>query len=322
MRAFVTGATGFIGDHLVKRLRTRGDEVVALVRSPLRAGTLRDIGAELAEGDLSDPAAVRSAMEGCDSAFHVAGVYRVGIRPRERPAMYEANVRGTEIVLDAAVDAAIPRIVYVSTCNVFGNTRGRIVDEEYERSAEDGFLSYYDETKYLAHLAALERIEQGAPIVIVQPGGVYGPEDHSEVGWMIDQLRRGRLWFRLFPELGMTFVHVDDVAAGIVLAHDRGTIRQSYILGGEVARMGDVLDRAAAIIGRRPPRLAVPPFLIRMSAPLGPVAAKLAGTPANLSEAVRAARGVTYWATDAKARRDLGYAPRSLDEGLRQTLSV
>ncbi|MGH2683593.1 MAG: NAD-dependent epimerase/dehydratase family protein [Actinomycetota bacterium] len=321
MRAFVTGATGFIGGHFVRRLRARGDDVVALVRSPDRAETLRDAGVELVEGDASDPAAVRRAADGCDAAFHLAGMYRVGIRPRERPAMYQANVRSTEVVLDAAAEAGVPRILYVSTCNVFGNTRGRIVDEAYERPAADGFLSYYDETKYLAHLAAAERIAHDVPIVIVQPGAVYGRDDHSEVGWMIDQLRKGRLWFRLFPELGMTFVHVDDVAGGIVLAYEGGVSGQSYILGGEVARMGEVVDRAAAIIGRRPPRLAVPPRVVRMSAPLGPIAARLLGTPANLSEAVRAAHGVTYWATDAKARRELGYAPRSLDVGLRETLS-
>jgi nucleoside-diphosphate-sugar epimerase len=321
VRAFVTGATGFIGRHLVGTLRARGHDVVALVRSPHRAGAVRELGAELADGDVSDPAAVRRALAGCEAAFHVAGVYRVGIRAAERPAMYDANVRGTEVVLDAAAEAGVPRILHVSTCNVFGNTRGRIVDESYERPEGDGFLSYYDETKYLAHRAATERIRRGLPVVIVQPGGVYGPGDHSEIGWMIEQLRRGRLRLRLFPDLGMNFVHVEDVAEGIVLAHERGRLGESYVLGGEIATMGDLVDRAASLLGRRPPRRAVPPALIRLSAPLGPLAARLMGTPPNLAEAVRAAHGVTYWATDAKARRELGYDPRSLDAGLRQTLS-
>jgi dihydroflavonol-4-reductase len=322
LRAFVTGATGFIGGHLVRRLRDRGDDVVALVRSAPRAETLRDAGIELAEGDLSDLAAVRRGVDGCDVAFHVAGEYRVGIRPRDRPAMYEANVRGTEVALHTAADAGVGPIVYVSTCNVFGNTRGRIVDESYQRPETDGFLSYYDETKYLAHRATVDMTQQGAPIVIVQPGGVYGPNDHSEVGWMLGRLKSGRLWLRLFPDLGMNFVHVDDVAEGLVLAADRGRLGESYILGGEIARLGELVDRAAAILGRRPPRVTVPAPLIRMSAPLGSVGARLLRTPANLREATRAAHGVTYWATDAKARRELGYAPRSLDQGLRQTLSV
>jgi nucleoside-diphosphate-sugar epimerase len=321
VRTFVTGATGFIGRHLVERLRVRGDEVVALVRSPHRAAGVRDMGAKLAEGDVSDPLTVRRAMDGCDSVFHVAGVYRVGIRPAERPDMYEANVRGTEVVLDAATEARIPRIVHVSTCNVFGNTGGLVVDETYERPVADGFLSYYDETKYLAHRAAVDRIQRGVPIVIAQPGGVYGPGDHSEIGWMLEQLRRGRLRLRMFPELGMTFVFVADAAEGIALAHERGGLGESYVLGGEIATMADLIDRAASVLGRRPPRRTLPAPLIRMAAPLGPLAARLMGTPPNLVEAMRAARGVTYWATDAKARRELGYAPRSLDEGLRQTLA-
>jgi nucleoside-diphosphate-sugar epimerase len=322
MRAFVTGATGFIGGHLVRRLRARGDHVVALVRSDPASATFRDPDVELATGDVSDPTAVRRALDGCEAVFHVAGVYRVGIRRRERPAMFDANVRGTEVVLNCAAEAGVPRIVYVSTCNVFGNTRGRIIDESYERPAADGFLSYYDETKYLAHRAATDRIHRGVPIVIVQPGGVYGPGDHSEVGWMLEQIRRRRLWFRLFPDLGMTFVHVEDVAQGIVLAHERGKLGESYVLGGEIATMGDLIDRASALLGRRPPRRTVPAPLITMAAPLGPLGATLLGTPPNLAEAARAARAVTYWATDAKARQELEYAPRSLDVGLRQTLSA
>lgn len=321
MRAFVTGGTGFIGGHVVRRLRSRGDEVVALVRNPARAEAVAALGCILAAGDVTEAVAVRRAAEGCDAVFHLAGIYRVGISRRDRPSMYAANVRGTEVVLDAAADAGVPRIVYASTCNVFGNTRGLIVDETYERDLADGFLSFYDETKYLAHQLALDRIRQGAPVTIAHPGGVYGPGDHSEVGWMIRRLLAGRLPFRLFPELGLTFVHVEDVAEGILLAHERGRSGEAYVIGGEVTTMGDVLDRVGALTGRRVPKRTVPPLLVRMSAPLGPLAARLMGTPPNLAEAMRAAHGVTYWATDAKARRELGYEPLSLDEGLRQTLA-
>src|SRR5439155_14558601 len=138
---------------------------------------------------------------GCAAVYHCAGVYRVGIPATERRAMYEANVTGTERVLDAAAEAWADRIVYVSTVNVFGNTRGRVVDETYRRAGND-FLSYYDETKFLAHQAALDRIGRGAPIVIVQPGGVYGRGDHSEIGRGIDQMREGKLRLMTLPELG------------------------------------------------------------------------------------------------------------------------
>ena len=121
-------------------------------------------------------------MTGAAGVIHIAGSYLVGIPASERPAMYEANVGATQRVLDAAIAAGVPRIVYISTVNVFGNTHGRIVDETYHRDLAEGFVSYYDETKYLAHVAAEARIEAGAPIVIVQPGTVYGAGDHSGMG--------------------------------------------------------------------------------------------------------------------------------------------
>ena len=178
MRAFVTGGTGFLGSRVVARLRERGDEVLALVRAPERA---RGLDARLVRGDLSDRARLAEAMHGCDAVFHAAARYEVGVPSSERGAMVAANVTGTENVLDAAGDAGVARIVYVSTVNAFGNTRGRIVDETYERQQGE-WLSVYDETKYLAHRAAVERIGRGAPIVIVQPGAIYGPGDHSELG--------------------------------------------------------------------------------------------------------------------------------------------
>jgi len=143
MRAFVTGGTGFIGGRLVRRLRERGDEVVALVRSRDRAAELEQLGCKLVEGDVGSNGALRRGLDGVDAAFHAAAVYKVGIPKSAHAAMYEANVRGAERVLDAAFEAAVERIVYVSTVNVFGNTRGEVVDEIYQRP-QDGYLSFYD----------------------------------------------------------------------------------------------------------------------------------------------------------------------------------
>jgi nucleoside-diphosphate-sugar epimerase len=302
MKAFLTGGTGFIGGRVATALRERGDEVVALVRSPDKAGGLD---AQLVSGDLSDADAIRRGLEGCDACFHIAAVYEVGMPKSKQPAMLEANVGGTERVLDAAIDAGVKRIVYVSTVNVFGNTRGQVVDE----------------TKYRSHQIALDRIAAGAPIVIVQPGGVYGPGDHSVVGDLIDQASTGKLRMKAFPEFGMNLVHVDDVATGILLAHDKGQLGHSYVLGGELTRMGELIDRVAAISERKPPRLTLPPLLARASAPLGPLVGPALGFPPNLSEAIKAAHGVTYWAKDDRARSELGYSPRDLDTGLRETLA-
>ncbi len=174
MKAFVTGGTGFIGSRVVKRLRDRGDDVVVLARRPEKATGLE---ADVVHGGLADTDAIRRGMEGCQAVFHIAADYRVGMPKAKRESMYDTNVRGTERVLDAAADAGVDRIVYVSTVNAFGNTKGQTVDETYRRNESDGFVSYYDETKYLAHKLAEERAAAGAPVVIVQPGLVYGPGD-------------------------------------------------------------------------------------------------------------------------------------------------
>jgi dihydroflavonol-4-reductase len=321
VRAFVTGGTGFIGGRLVKRLRERGDEVVALVRSREKGAELEALGCELVEGDLSASEAINAGAKGCDSVFHAAAVYKVGIPKSQHDAMYDSNVRGTERVLDAAFEAGVGRIVYVSTINVFGNTHGDIVDESYERPPGD-YVSYYDETKFLSHQVALDRIGKGVPIVIVQPGGVYGPGDHSEVGNVIDQTRTGKLKALPFAGLGLNLVYVDDVADGILLAHDKGKVGESYVLGGEIATMRDLVQQTASIAGRKPPKRELPSGVIKLAAPAGPVVGKLMGFPPNFRELISASDGVTYWAKDDKARKELGYSPRDLDAGLRQTLDV
>jgi nucleoside-diphosphate-sugar epimerase len=270
---------------------------------------------------VADAEALGQAVTGCDAVFHLAGAYRIGIPARERPAMYAANVAGTERVLDAAANAGVSRIVYVSTVTVFGNTRGEVVDETYRRPAGD-YLSYYDETKCLAHQAAMDRAGKGAPLVIAQPGGVYGPGDHSEIGTLMDQMRTGTLRFLSFPETGFNAVFVDDVADGILLTHDRGRVGECYVLGGEITTLGKIIRRVAELSGRRPPGFTMPAWLSRSAIPLGPLVGRILHQPPNLRELIRAADGVTYWATDRKARQELGYAPRDLDTGLRQTLSA
>lgn len=306
---------------MARKLRERGDEVVALVRSPTKADRLSELGCTLVEGDLSSGDAIAAGLEGCDAAFHAAAVYKVGIPKSEHDAMREANVRGTERVLDAATAAGVGKIVYVSTVGVFGNTHGKVVDESY-RHPGDGFLSCYEETKYQSHEVALDRIKKGSPIVIVQPGGVYGPGDHSELGNMIDQVRTGKLKLLMFPELGFNLVHVDDIANGIILAHDAGKVGQSYVLGGQIATMRDLVGKVAELSGRKAPTHALPTALMKLSIPIGPLVGKLMGFPPNLAELIKSSDGVTYWASDAKARAQLGYRPRDLDTGLRETVAA
>ncbi len=322
MKAFVTGATGFIGGHVVRKLRARGDEVTVLARSAPKASALAELGCEVIEGDLANPAAIARGAEGCDAVFHVAAIYRVGVPASERATMHDANVRGTERVLDAAAHAGVARVVYVSTANVYGNTKGDVVDETYVRPQPPEFLSQYDRTKYEAHQVALARIAQGAPIVIVMPGGVYGPDDPSELGNMIDQARTGKLKLRLFPATGFNYIHVEDVAEGIILAHDKGRAGQAYNVAGQRSTIGELVDKVCSLSGRKPPRLTMPPALMKAAVPIGPLVGKLLGFPPNLAELIRTSDGVTFWISDEKARGELGLRTRDLDTGLAQTLSA
>ena len=317
MRPFVTGGAGFIGRRVVARLLERGDSVVCPVRDPDRAADLAASGAQLVQSDLSDVSALETQMRGCDAVIHVAGSYRVGIMPGERPAMWDANVGATERVLDAASAASVPRIVHVSTVNAFGNTRGAIVDETFKRDLGQGFLSWYDETKLRSHEAAEERIARGVPIVIVQPGGVYGPNDHSGAGAQVRLAYEGRLPYRALEDAGLSWVHVDDLATGIVAAMDRGRIGEAYVMAGPSLRLGEAMALAARLAGRRLPALRIPTPLLRLMVPFG----SLIGQP-NLREVLSASDGVTYWASSAKAERELGFRARDLETGLRDTFGV
>jgi nucleoside-diphosphate-sugar epimerase len=316
MKAFVAGGAGFVGGAVVRQLLARGDQVVAAVRDPANAGSLGMSGAALLGMDLAapDPGPLAAAMEGADAVFHVAGAYRVGLRPGQRPAMWAANVTTTARVLDAAAANGVSRIVYISTANVLGNTMGRLRDETFRRPQPPVFLSWYDETKYRAHELVVQRAASGAPVLIAMPGMIYGPGDRSQAGDQIQQALDGKLQVLSVPDLGGNLAHVDDIATGILLVHDRGSLGSEYLLGGEVATMRQVIQRAAALGGHQPPRFEVPAWLMRGVGAVGAVSALLRGP--DLGELVRASLGVTYWFSDAKARAELGYAPRPLDEGL------
>ena len=321
MRAFVTGATGFMGGKVAQRLRARGDEVVALVRSPEKASGLGDLGCELVEEGLGDTGAIRTGMEGADAIFHVAGDYRVGVTPADCEDMRASNVEGTRTVLQAAHDAGVGRTVHVSTVGIFGNTRGEIVDETFRRDESKGFLSCYDETKYRAHLVAEEFIAKGDPVVIVAPGGVYGPEDHSALGTLIEMARKGRMKWTPFGDFGITAAHVDDIADGIVAVHDRGRAGEFYVLAGPAVTQLDIATTVTRIAGKKPPRGNLP-RLIKMAIPFGPLVGRMMGLEPNLREMIRSAGGVTYWAKGDRAAAELGWNPRGLEQGLRDTLEA
>jgi dihydroflavonol-4-reductase len=308
MRVFITGASGFVTGNVARRLRARGDEVRALVRDVTRARRLD--GAELIQGDLANENALRQGMEGVDAVIHGAAMYEIGLNKTQRAAMLESNVRGTAHVLSAAKGAGVKRVVYISTIAVFGNTHGQIVDETFRRT-DQTYTSYYEETKLRAHEIADGFGQDGLPIVIVQPGQVYGPGDHSGFGGLLAAFAHGRLPVTPFSDLGLNMTFVDDIAGGIELALDRGKPGRSYVMGGEIARATEVFGTLARVLGRTPPRWRLPYQVLELAATVRP----------QLREVISSAKGVTFWATDARAKAELGYAPRTLEEGLRTTFA-
>jgi nucleoside-diphosphate-sugar epimerase len=318
-RYFVTGATGFIGTEVVRQLLGAGHDVVALVRQPARAGDLMTLGVDVRPGDVTEPDTIAPAMAGADGVFHVAGWYQVGVR--DKSAARRVNVDGTRNVLTAMHALGIPKGVYVSTLTVFGDTHGQVVDESY---FHDGpYLSEYDHTKWLAHYAvALPMIREGLPLVIVQPGGVYGPGDPSALGQTLRNYLRRRL--PAVPR-GSAYCwgHVEDTARGLLLAMDRGRPGESYIIAGPPATLIDALTIAQRLTGIPAPRLQAPAALLKGLAALAEAVERVIPLPQAYSgEYLRVAAGVTYLGSSAKAARELGFHTRPIETGLRETLEA
>lgn len=315
MRYFVTGATGFIGGTVARTLRQRGDEVIALVRDPGRARHLFDAGIDLARGDVTDRASLVDPMTGVDGVFHIAGWYKLGVDDPD--AAWGTNVDGTRNVLDVMAELGIAKGVYTSTLAVNSDTHGVEVDETYRFAGRH--LSLYDATKAEAHRIAQARIAEGLPLVIVMPGLVYGPDDPSAVGVALRQFLRGRM--PMIPKgTAYSWAHVEDVADGHLLAMDGGRAGESYIIAGPTHTMSEAMTLAAHVAGRRAP-IGVPAAAVRSLGSVTGLVNRVIHVPDSYTpEGLRVAAGPTYIGSNAKARRELGYAPRPLAAGWSQTV--
>lgn len=316
MRYFLTGATGFIGGRIARQLVAAGHEVRALVREPERAGALRQLGVALFRGDIVERETLRRPMDGCDGLFHVAAWYKVGAPAHEAE---RSNVQGTRNVLETMRELGLRKGVYTSTLAVFSDTRGKLVDERYRYDGPH--LSAYDRTKWQAHYQVAEpMLRAGLPLVIVQPGLVYGPGDHSLVQDTLERYLRRRL--PLVPRgAAYCWAHVDDVAQAHLLAMERGRAGESYIVAGPPHSMAEALALAERVSGVRPPRWQASPRVLRAMAGFMGGIGKLLPLPAAYQrESLRVAAGVTYLGDNAKARRELGYQPRPLAEGWPETV--
>lgn len=319
MKAFVTGGTGFIGRHVVAKLVARGYEVVALVRGGGKAAVVEALGATAVLGDITQPETMREAMTGSDVVFHLAAWYKLGAEDWRQAEI--VNVSGTRHVLGLAHELGVPKIVYTSTIAVFGNTAGELVDESYY--AEGPFATEYERTKWLAHYrVAAPLIEKGAPIIIVMPGGVYGPGDQSFIGELMRRfyLRQPPFPFLPAPTTMMTYAHVEDVAEGHVLAAEKGRIGESYILAGTAVPLGEMVDFWARLTGKRPPTFHIPAVVLRSLMPLVKQVGQVIHLPQTFSAEAMAASGTTYIAQADKARAELGWHGRSLHRGMLEAL--
>jgi len=315
MKYFITGATGFIGGRLARQLREAGHEVVAVVRNPAKAQDLAQLGVTLYQGDVTEKESMRKPMTSVDGVFHVEGWYKVGVRDKSQA--YAINVEGTRNVLELIKELNIRKGVYTSTLAVNSDTHGVEADENYHFTGKH--ISVYDQTKAEAHDIAVKMMKQGLPLVIVQPGLVYGPGDTSSVRTSFIQYLTKKL--PVMPrQTAFSWAHVEDIAHAHWLAMEKGKAGENYNICGPTYTFIDGLKVANEITGVRLP-MAVPAGMIRAMSAMMYLFDKFIPVPESYTgEGLRIIAGVTYIGSNKKAKAELGYNPRPLKEGLAETL--
>lgn len=310
---FLTGATGFLGGVLARQLREAGHDVNAVIRSPQKASELQSLGVNLFKGDVTDKESMREAMQGVDGVFHVAGWYKIGVRDKSEGE--RVNVHGTRNVLALMKELRIAKGVYTSTLAINSDTHGALENENYHFTGKH--LTEYDRTKAAAHDIAVQFIAEGLTLVIVMPGGIYGPGDTSVLRRTLIDYLQGKL--PMIPnQAGICWAHVEDAAQGHVLAMQRGVIGETYIIAGEPCTYQEAFQIASHITGKSAP-VTVPYQVLKvMSYLVKPFDQFMPET--YTAEALRVLGGATYWGDNRKAKRFLGYHPRPLTEGLESTL--
>jgi len=317
IRAFVTGGTGFIGANLVRLLVQEGYQVRALVRPSSCLDNLRDLDVELVKGDLNHPE-VWQQMEGCQVLFHVAAHY--SLLQGDREQLYHHNVLGTRNILAAARKANIERTVYTSSVAAIGvGVPGEIVDETHQSKLEE-LVGHYKKSKFLAEQEAMQAVEAGQDVVIVNPSSPIGPLDikPTPTGDIILRFLRRQMPFYL--DTGLNFIDVRDVARGHLLALEKGRKGDRYILGHENLTLKQLLDRLAQLTGLKAPQSSVPAWLPlsvawideRILAPLGKA-------PSVPLDGVRMAHQPMYYDA-SKAVRELGLPQSSISTALKDAV--
>ncbi len=308
--ALVTGATGFVGWHVAKKLLNRGFAVRALARDPARIRELD--GVEPFKGDLRDADSLARAVDGCGVVFHVAADYRLWTREPEE--MFRSNVDGTRNLLAAARDAGVDRVVYTSTVGCIGMPKGGIGDEQTPVGIEE-MNGPYKRSKFLAEQVALEFAKE-LPVVIVNPTAPIGDHDFkpTPTGKIVVDFVRGAM--PGFIDTGLNVVDVWDVAEGHIQALERGRLGERYILGSENLTLEQILGALAKIVGRPAPKFRIPYAVAYAFGAASTAWAGITGKePLAPLDGVRMAKK-KMWVSHDKAKRELGYQPGSASTAL------
>jgi dihydroflavonol-4-reductase len=305
MKALVTGATGFVGAAVARALLGAQWRVRVLARPGSDRRNLKGLDVEVSEGDLADSKSLERAAQGCDGLFHVAADYRLGARdPAE---LYRANVEGTRNVLSAAHRSGVQRIVYTSSVATIGIPADGTPGDEQSANSLENMIGHYKRSKYLAEEVVREAARDGISVVIVSPSTPVGPGDvkPTPTGRLVLDAAAGRM--PAYVDTGLNIVHVDDVAAGHLLAYERGSAGERYILGGQDMSLREILELIARLEGRNPPRVRLPYGVVLPIAYLAEGFARLTGRSGRITlEGVRMSRKKMFFSS-AKAVRDLGY---------------
>jgi dihydroflavonol-4-reductase len=306
VRIFITGATGFVGGHVARRYAAEGASLRLLTRQTSRLDSLDGIDAEMVTGDLREPEKLRSAISGCDALVHVAADYRLWVRDPEQ--MYAANVGGTRELLKLAREVGVPRVVYTSSVATMGfKADGTIVNEETPVALAD-MIGHYKRSKFLGEQEAIQAAKAGQHVMVLNPTTPIGSGDAKPTPTgriIVDFLNKQ---FPAYVDTGLNLVDVDEVARMHVIALDRGTPGERYILGGENLTLKQILDRMSAITGLPSPTMKVPHAVAMAFAFFDEnITGKLRGKePRATVEAVRMGKKMMF-ASSAKAERELGF---------------
>ena len=304
----MTGATGFVGSAVARRLLRDGHEVRVLARAGSDRRNLQGLNVDVVEGDLTKPETLLPACDGCDALFHVAADYRLWAPdPSE---LYRANVDGTRAILEAAKRTGVPRIVYTSSVATLGIPKDGTPGSEITPVSVNDMIGHYKRSKFLAEEEVRKFAADGLPVVIVNPSTPIGPHDikPTPTGRVVRDAMNGRL--PAYVDTGLNVVHVDDVAQGHWLAFERGVVGERYILGGFNLSLREMLTEIADIAGRSPPKIRLPHGVVMPIAYASEAWARLTGmNPIATVEEVRMSKKRMFF-TSAKAERELGYSAR------------